>query len=1725
MLSRWSLILLLLLTCQSASAQNYGNEWIDYSQSYYSIKIVNDGIYRLDYNTLNAAGIPLSTFQTENIQMYGKEREIPLHIVDGGDSSFDPGDYLIFYAERNDGWLDSLLYEDPDKIGNPAYSLYNDTLQYFFTWNTSTNNLRYQVETDVNFGANPSIATHIMYTHEQNFNPAYYEGKKDVSEAASSFHSEGEGWASYHVNGASGGYTNTFSVPTPMPYIGTAPVSQFQGKSVSTSNAAASGANNHHTRWRLGGATTMMDTMYQGFKQIVCDYNFNTNLLTNGNTPIYWDIVDDLGAVTDYQAYNYISLKYPRIPDFGGSNNIKFQVIDDPQGKIRLDISNAGFSTPIMLVHGDTPMMVPFTVNGAVHSVLIPNSTNNVWQDVIYQDSSLIIDVTSLAPVNGTGTFTDFTAVPGAIEDALLFIYHDNLVTASTNYAAYRSSLAGGNYNVLMANIDELYQQFGGGIEKHIFGIRRFADYIHDNSTNKPVGLFLMGKGIREASSNSTGSDGLGTRKDITRFHECLIPSYGQPSSDVAITAGLDGVNRWVPLMATGRISARTDGELQGYLDKIVEFDLEQDPMSIYDTPTKDWQKHIIHFGGGSDYSQQQQYQGYLEQYEYVLEDSLFGGYVNRVYKTSSDPLDPTILAGVTDRIEQGVSLMTYFGHASATSSGFEINLDDPVNWNNTGKYPLMLVNSCYNGNIFNYSNSKSEEFVQVPNFGAIGYIASVAVGWDVYLHTYSLDLNRQFSRDSYGSTIGEQMKTVIENQEPPVGGTIHQESTLTQMVLNGDPMLRLNWHQNPEIELLAENVSFSPTDLNLTVDSIEMTIVLNNLGHSVMDTFALEIIRDFPGNSTDSVYNFVVPYLHFKDTFQFKMPLQPNIGIGINNFTITADIPSQVPEQYEEIFNNQIIKTLFIDIDGIVPVIPYEFAVVPEDSVTLKASTINPVADWNTYRFEIDTTDLFDSPEHRYAIVSGLGGVKEVDPSEWILTASGMNAPLTCTDSTVYFWRVAIDSAVLDWRESSFQYITGREGWGQDHFFQFKKNGFFAIDYDRPTRTRKFGPFTRQLTCDVRSSTAFPDFYYNSWYIDGTQMDYGICNFAPKLHVAVVDPVTLTEWRTATNAGCVTNDNPNPFFSFGNNNDMCSCASRSMGFFTFNQDDPAKLDAFQDMINNSVPDGHYLLIYSPMTTRYDLWNSLDSTDMYDLFTTLGSDSIHGGRPNTPFAFFCRKGDTSSVVELFAQTPTDDVFLEATLTGNDYEGRETSTLIGPAAQWGNVYWKQDSLEVGTADSTVLSIRAYDITQAYQYQIDTLFTPDDSILNLNGLIDATQYPFIDLSAYYNDTVTNTPAQIDRWHVLFQPVPEAAIDGSTQYTWEPGDTLEEGQTFDFAVDIRNIFTVDMDSLLVSYWVEDANQNKIPIPYPRQDSLLVGDTLRDTVTVPTLGLGGYNSLWVEVNPYINGSLYITDQPEQEHFNNLLQIPFFVNPDDKNPILDVTFNGNHILNGDIVDPNSEILITLKDDNEFLIMDNVPDTALFGVYLTDPLGIQTKIPFVNGLGETVMQWIPAEPQHKRFKIIWPSEFTMDGTYTLFVQGADRSGNLSGDMEYRVSFDIIHESTITHMMNYPNPFSTSTRFVFTLTGSEVPDDIIIQIMTVSGKVVREITEDELGLIQIGRNITEFAWDGTDEFGDPLANGVYLYRVKARINGESIKHRESGADTHFKKNFGKMYLMR
>jgi hypothetical protein len=234
----------------------------------------------------------------------------------------------------------------------------------------------------------------------------------------------------------------------------------------------------------------------------------------------------------------------------------------------------------------------------------------------------------------------------------------------------------------------------------------------------------------------------------------------------------------------------------------------------------------------------------------------------------------------------------------------------------------------------------------------------------------------------------------------------------------------------------------------------------------------------------------------------------------------------------------------------------------------------------------------------------------------------------------------------------------------------------------------------------------------------------------------------------------------------------------------------------------------------------------------------LGSDSIKIGRPNFSFIFFCEKGNPNSVIEKYGLSKNEVVSLTAALKRKDYQGIEISSFIGPASKWGNLYWKQDSLELITTDSSILHIQAYDIHKSFQFQIDTVFTYKDSILNLNNIINANTYPFLKLVADYTDTTSFTPAQIDRWHVLYDQIPEAAIDGFNKYTWLPTkDTLNEGEKIKFAVDVKNIYTIPMDSLLINYWIQDADNFKHKIPFSRTKPLNINEIIRDTIEFSTL------------------------------------------------------------------------------------------------------------------------------------------------------------------------------------------------------------------------------------------------------------------------------------------------
>lgn len=260
--------------------------------------------------------------------------------------------------------------------------------------------------------------------------------------------------------------------------------------------------------------------------------------------------------------------------------------------------------------------------------------------------------------------------------------------------------------------------------------------------------------------------------------------------------------------------------------------------------------------------------------------------------------------------------------------------------------------------------------------------------------------------------------------------------------------------------------------------------------------------------------------------------------------------------------------------------------------------------------------------------------------------------------------------------------------------------------------------------------------------------------------------------------------------------------------------------------------------------------------------------------------------------------------------------------------------------------------------------------------------------------------------------------------------------------------------------------------------------------------------------------------DQPEQYAFNNVGFAEVFVYSDNTNPALDVTFDGTHIMDGDLVSGQPLIRIQLDDENPWIALS---DSTLMEVEVQFPGEAAARTYAIDG---NILQFYPAESaSDNRAYLEFRPDFDLDGEYTLTAQAYDQTGNVSGSSNYTVRFEVINATTLSNVLPYPNPFTTQTQFVYTMTGRETPDYMKIQILTVSGRIVREITADELGPLKIGTHRTDFVWDGTDTYGDKLANGVYLYRVVAMKDGQPVDLYESGADNYITNGYGKLMILR
>ncbi|MBH8567264.1 hypothetical protein KB206_00090 [Microvirga sp. STS02] len=1720
---RWAVLLMWLglwLTSAAAHAQSgpIGNEWIVPGQTYYKMKIVRDGLYKIDYQYLTQAGI--TGVVPNELQIWRRGREIATY-VGGSRTTLDATSFIEFYAVHNDGRLDAELYKNAADQPHQYFSLYTDTASYFLTWRAGTAGRHMQ---------EPAAAGGTVHPHTLRERLTLrIEGFVDYPETLNTYlpwMQAGEGFYMNGSNNANKELTYTLdSVSVNSASTGPLPrveVLLFGGQDFSQ-RAGGTGIA-HHTQVIVippGGTERVLGVMnYVGLVRARQTFALQaSDISSTGTVVIKLKSVAPVAA-DDYFVSHYLRTIAPQAPTWLASRNrLLFQNDSLLSGPATYELANvpatvAGFD--INDLYNVQRVVATSGATAGLKRFVFPGATAAATHRLMLADEATLpkplparrVRFRTINPAVPTFTIITHPQLMGAV---------GTVPNAARAYANYRASTAGGHYDTLMVTSQQLYDQFFYG-EKSWLALRHFTRWLAaatPNATNRY--LLLLGKGI--VPSEPVGGAYFARNGELGLD---LVPTSSRSVSDNLLTADYAN-NNFVARLHTGRLTVTTPQQVVNYLNKVIDQDLQNlEPLG-----TQPWRKNVLHLVGAKDANEAIEYKSYMDAAKARVERPLFGGHVETEVRNTPLPVNVDISA----QLNAGLSLISYFGHAAPTA--FTFNFGMPSNmpaFANYRKYPFLFLSGCSANSTFTRAATVVEDWLFADRKGALGSLAESGFSYATPLSIAQDTLYKLLFNDPawYGRPITVVHDEVVRRLQ----STFTQDYEMEQLLCTGwqgDPTLSLYAPPLPDFIASSAKLSIVPAAGQTTVRADSRDFVLNvgvsNPGKIPTEPLEIRVTRKFPPTPTraDSVYSFTVRAAWGPDT-TYALPMRNSVGAsGSSTFVVMLDPNNRITEVSETNNSAQIDYTFLSG--GVSVLNPTEFAIVGSNRPRLVVQSNNLIGTQRDYDFEIDTVATFNGAVQRTTITAGL-------LAEWTPT---LPASLGQRDSLVWYWRARFHTPAAgesgDWTTSSLRVIPGSPGgWSQSHYTQFKQDTRTGVEVNAPTGRWEFAATRVPLVLRTRgggpprSPANFAALSGAGIYIRtaaGQPSVSGCGVRSPNLLIAVYSGASLLPVAMPAS--------------------YQQCGQAPDNFYYFSVADPASTATAVDTLDNlnysatrqqqlndfltAIPAGSYVAVVSANRLRYSLLPTALKTRLQ---TLLGSRLITQLADGEPLALLGQKltattgrlmhetgPDASSTIAKNIQT----IVLRDTLQQSNPSGRIVSTRIGPSKQWTNLYSTIRTLTPNGQHT--LSVVGID---SLGHETVVLPNVTRAVEPLTSVVSAKTYPYLRLELALSDNVTRIPPQLEQWLVTSQGVPEGVVrrDLATTADYDPAKFARQAADsayITFPVKFQNISDAPFAAPLITrvnlrsttggqaiVATADVSTNTVLLP---------GNTLTIPVKFSMIGKFGTFVVEVVVNPRL--------QREQNYANNELSLPQFT-VIDRNvpPTIDVAFDGRHILNGELVSAMPVINIQLNDEDKFR---HITDASFFTVLLQRP---GQTVPTVMDVNSNNFHFSVDQTNGSVAKLVYEPGKTgplPDGMYTLEVQGRDPSNSSAGAQNFQVKFEVVNASQISNVYPYPNPVVSKARFVFTLTGQELPRNMKIQIVTLTGKVVREIFMNELGPLHIGNNITDFAWDGTDTYGDRLANGTYLYRVALDDPGAQFGHRATGGDKAFKNDWGKLVLMR
>ena len=1235
-----------------------------------------------------------------------------------------------------------------------------------------------------------------------------------------------------------------------------------------------------------------------------------------------------------------------------------------------------------------------------------------------------------------------------------LIISHPALEPALSDFISYK--LLGdptGPYSLELGLTPDIYEQFGYGVH-HPAALQNYIHFIYDQAPEALQYVLLCGKGY--------GVEEIGKNPSLVATD--YVPTLGYPRSDALFVLGIDkdfeGFSSTLPV-SFGRIPAWNAQELDNYLVKL---------KTYYATGIDLWQKDVVHATHGTGPSEQLQNKSVLDNLRPLIIQPYIGGKVINYHSIGTDAIDPGAAAVLQGIFNKGIGMYTFLGHGSAEYPA--VSIGEASTLNNAGRYMVMYMNGCEIGDVGLATPAKAHDWMMAYNDrGSIGWLAHSS---KTYLGILQQQINyfyRSISQDSFHGGVGDGVREMFQllNSEGLMQSPYARGIAL-ELTLQGDPSLKMAMHRTTDYQVSANRIYLKPDNVLTTQDTMQVAFVVRNPGSAVPSTLLVELTHT-SGTATRKYSKRFNP-IYYSDTLVFDFPVS-RADVGINTFKIHVDPQNEIPE-LDDSLNNIATALLPIQGTGARLLAPANFGLVSTTQPELKVQSRDLNDNQRSVLFELDTLSDFSSPYLKSSKVEG------IQPIIW-------QPQLLNKDSQVYYWRASLDlpsDSGGEWFNRSFTYISHAQlGWSQSDTGQYSA----STSFDSMT----FNPDDKSFEFDLKEVTwriqAHPHTHSN---VDIKEGDLGLTGGVDRgkvtLLLVLVDQNTLQY----NQVGPIRMDFPDR-----------SCGHRSYKAFNMRKattdgtegscanwngwgtiDKVMGRDSFVWWVNR-IPEGAYAIMSSRTDDQgIDQWEP----EVFEAFHKLGItlfDTVQ--QKFIAFALAGRKFEKGGEALLQAHIVdsagyTEGEKLDTTVTlfgGPKTTGNMLSGLIGPALNWKSAHLHVKGDVKAESDSTWFDIIG--ITPSSQEVTLYKGITADSFSLVD--VDAIEYPHLRMKAYFRDSIWFTPPKFIDWTVQYFSAPEGTIV-LDEDSYLRKDTSEQGELVEYSVKFKNISNQSfVKPLRIFYYVLDASNDTT---YTYEEYLVApepGASIIRKERLATTNLSGAHRLYVSFN-------HGNDQPEQELSNNLASFNFFIITDLEKPQLEVTIEGRLLENRALVPAQPEIQIRLTDDNELY-------TPLVREHL--------KINLIQlAAGDTLRPDylesnfdVEHSLDHTELKLTW-QPLLQSGFYKLMVTGVDAKDNRIAGDQYEVIFQVQTEAALLDAILYPNPSPGRSTLKFNLTGSEVPDQLLFDLVNIDGRLIRTIDLTNIAALQIGENRVPL------DFSD-LSIGMYFYKITASRIGEPV----------------------